>query len=101
MSRADVAASFERAVVDVLVDRSLEAARREGARDLVVGGGVAANQELRRRLAERAPPHLRVRFPSLRMCMDNGAMVALRGAQLLLAGRTDPLDLDVDATSRR
>jgi N6-L-threonylcarbamoyladenine synthase len=94
-----VAASFERAVVDVLVERSLEAAAREGARDLVVGGGVAANRELRRLLAERAPSGLRIRFPSLPLCADNGAMVALRGAQLLARGRRDALDLDVHPTS--
>lgn len=101
VSRADVAASFERAVVDVLVDRSLEAAARESERDLVIGGGVAANRELRRILAERAPVGLRVRFPSPGLCADNGAMVALRGAQLLAMGRRDALDLDVVATGRR
>jgi len=99
-SRADVAASFQRAVVDVLVDRSLEAAAREGARDLVVGGGVAANRELRRLLDERAPAGLCIRFPSPSLCVDNGAMVALRGAQLLARGRRDALDLDVAPTGR-
>ncbi len=99
-SHADVAASFERAVVDVLVDRSLEAARREGVRDLVVGGGVAANRELRRLLAKRAPEGLRIRFPSPALCADNGAMVAIRGAELLRRGRRDALDLDVVATGR-
>ncbi|MHC5009716.1 MAG: tRNA (adenosine(37)-N6)-threonylcarbamoyltransferase complex transferase subunit TsaD [Planctomycetota bacterium] len=97
--RADVAASFERAVVDVLVARSLEVAAAAGSRDLVIGGGVAANRELRRLLAERAPPDLRIRFPSPPLCADNGAMVALRGAQLLAAGHRDGLDLDVAATS--
>ena len=100
VSRADVAASFERAVVDVLADRSLEAAAREGARDLVVGGGVAANRELRRILAERAPAGLCVRFPAPSLCVDNGAMVALRGAQLFAQGRRDGLDLDVSPTGR-
>ncbi len=97
-SPADVAASFERAVVDVLVDRALEAARREGVSDLVVGGGVAANRELRRLLAERAPAGLRVRFPTPALCADNGAMVAIRGAALLALGQVDDLDLDVVAT---
>ena len=100
VSRADVAASFQRAVVDVLAARSLEAAAREGARDLVVGGGVAANRELRRILAERAPAGLRVRFPAPSLCVDNGAMVALRGAQLLAQGRVDDVGLDVSPTGR-
>ena len=101
VSHADVAASLERAVVDVLVDRSLEAARREGVRDLVVGGGVAANRQLRHWRAERAPEGLRVRFPAPALCADNGAMVALRGAELFAAGRRDALDLDVAATGTR
>ena len=100
VSRADVAASFQRAVVDVLANRSLEAAQREGAHDLVVGGGVAANQELRKTLARRAPPGVRVHFPPPMLCVDNGAMVALRGAQLLAQGRRDDLGLDVSPTGR-
>jgi N6-L-threonylcarbamoyladenine synthase len=98
VSRADVAASFERAVVDVLADRSLEAAVREGVRDLVVGGGVAANRVLRKVLQERAPCGVRVRFPSPPLCADNGAMIALRGGELLERGRRSPLDLDVFPT---
>jgi len=101
VTRADVAASFERAVVDVLANNSIEAARREGATHLVIGGGVAANRELRRLLTERAPEALNVRFPAPALCVDNGAMVAIRGAQLLALGRRDALDLDVVATGRR
>lgn len=99
VSRADVAASFEQAVVDVLVERSLRAAAEEGVRDLVVGGGVAANRVLRRDLVERAPAGLRVRFPSMALCADNGAMIAVRGGELLALGRTDGLDLDVVPTT--
>ncbi|MDJ0974419.1 MAG: tRNA (adenosine(37)-N6)-threonylcarbamoyltransferase complex transferase subunit TsaD [Planctomycetota bacterium] len=97
-SYPDVAASFERAVVDVLVDRALKAAAQEGVKDLVVGGGVAANRELRRLLHERAPEGLAVRFPSTALCADNGAMIALRGAQQLARGERAALDLDVYAT---
>jgi N6-L-threonylcarbamoyladenine synthase len=67
----------------------------------VIGGGVAANRELRRILAERAPDDLSVHVPSPSLCVDNGAMVAIRGAQLLAMGRRDELDLDVVATGRR
>jgi N6-L-threonylcarbamoyladenine synthase len=97
-SPADVAASFEQAAVDVLVDRSLKAVEQEGLQDLVIGGGVAANRRLRHDLEARAPASVRLRFPSTALCADNGAMVALRGAQLLAAGRRDDLDLEVWAT---
>jgi N6-L-threonylcarbamoyladenine synthase len=96
VTTADVAASFERAAVDALVATSLKAAAREGVSDLVVGGGVAANRELRRLLAERAPRGLRVRFPRPALCADNGAMIALRGTEMLAAGRRAPMDVDVN-----
>jgi N6-L-threonylcarbamoyladenine synthase len=99
VSRADVAASFEQAVVDPLIERALRAAAQEGVRDLVVGGGVAANRVLRRDLAARAPAGLRVLFPSPALCADNGAMIAIRGGELLALGRTAPLDLDVVPTT--
>lgn len=96
VSPADVAASFERAAVDALVAPALAAARAEGVATLVVGGGVAANRVLRRELARRAPPGLAVHFPRPDLCADNGAMIALRGAELLALGDVAPLDLDVD-----
>jgi N6-L-threonylcarbamoyladenine synthase len=96
VTHADVAASFESAAVDMLVAPALEAAAREGVSDLVVGGGVAANRVLRARLADRAPDGLRVRFPRPALCADNGAMVALRGAELLALGETAPLSVDVN-----
>lgn len=95
-SIADVAASFERAAVDSLIAPALAAAAEEGVADLVVGGGVAANRELRRILADRAPAGLRVRFPRPLLCADNGAMIAMRGTELFLRGRRAPLDVDVD-----
>jgi N6-L-threonylcarbamoyladenine synthase len=96
VSPADVAASFERAAVDNLVGPALGAAEREGVADLVVGGGVAANRELRRLLVERAPAGLRVLFPRPALCADNGAMIAMRGTELLLLGERAGLDADVD-----
>lgn len=95
-SLADVAASFERAAVEALIAPALRAAAEEGVSDLVVGGGVAANRELRRLLAERAPDGLRIRFPRPLLCADNGAMIAMRGTELFLRGRRAPLDVDVD-----
>jgi N6-L-threonylcarbamoyladenine synthase len=96
-SYADIAASFEQAVVDVLVQRSLRAVQATGVHDLVVGGGVAANRRLRQDFAARAPDNVRVRFPSPGLCADNGAMIALRGAQLLALGISADLTLEVSA----
>ena len=81
-------ASFQRAVVGNLVERTLTAARRWGARTVLVSGGVAANRDLRARfLAEAALPVL---FPSLALSTDNAAMIAAAAWPRLLAGRIAP-----------
>lgn len=98
MSHADVAASFQAAVVDVLVDRTLDAIAATGVTRVAIGGGVAANRELRRVLAERLPPTVTLYTPSMALCMDNGAMVALRGHALLEQGQRSGLDLEVHPT---
>ena len=98
---ADLAASFQRAVVDVLVDRLVAAADRIGARSLSIGGGVARNELLRTRLAT-APrlAGLEQVFPPLDLCSDNGAMVAGLGHEYWRQGRISELGLDAVATSR-
>jgi N6-L-threonylcarbamoyladenine synthase len=84
---ADIAASFQAAVVDTLVARSLKALRETGLTRLVVAGGVGANRELRTRLAaEVAKRGCAVYYPRPAFCTDNGAMIALAGA-CRLAGR--------------
>ncbi len=77
-SRADLAASFQRAAVDTLVGRALQAAKNEQLRRIVVAGGVGANQLLRSEIAERFSGD--VYYPRLEFCTDNGAMIALAGA---------------------
>jgi N6-L-threonylcarbamoyladenine synthase len=76
--RADIAASFQRAVVDTLIGKTLKAARSERAERIVVAGGVGANRLLRRDLAQRFEG--RVYYPRIEFCTDNGAMIALAGA---------------------
>jgi len=96
---ADVAASFQEAVVDVLTSKAIRAAREAGIDYLLLGGGVAANSRLRelaRQRCEQAGIRLRVPRPGL--CTDNGAMVAALGAQLVAAGAT-PSELDIPADS--
>ena len=93
--RADVAASFQEAVVDDLMDTTLRAAAEQGLEQIVVGGGVASNRRLREMAEERCTERgLRVLFPSPRWCTDNAAMVAGLGWRLLEAGRRDGWELD-------
>ncbi len=96
---ADVAASFQEAVCDVLTRKAVDACRDRGVEDLLIGGGVAANSRLRALAEERAARHgIRVRVPRPGLCTDNGAMVAALGAELVARGRP-PSSLDLPADS--
>lgn len=96
---ADVAASFQEAVCDVLTRKAVDACREHGVSTLVVGGGVAANSRLRALTAERCARHgIELRVPRPRLCTDNGAMVAALGAHLVAAG-VAPSRLDLSADS--
>jgi len=95
----DVAASFQEAVVDVLTRKALDACRRYDVRDLLIGGGVAANSRLRALAQERCDAAgVRLRVPRPGLCTDNGAMVATLGADLVRAG-APPSALDIPADS--
>jgi N6-L-threonylcarbamoyladenine synthase len=96
---ADVAASFQEAVVDVLTRKALRACKENGVDHLLIGGGVAANSRLRAMAVERAEAAgIQVRVPRPGLCTDNGAMVAALGAELLAAG-VAPSSLDLPADS--
>ena len=86
--RADLCASTQAAIVDVLVSKSMAALTQTGLNRLVVAGGVGANLELRRRLNQRvgSGSGLRVHYPELGLCTDNGAMIAMAAAMRLQAG---------------
>ena len=80
-ARADVAAEFQAAIVEVLIAKSLAALKLSGLRQLVVAGGVGANRELRTRLTQAAADRgLQVFYPALEFCTDNGAMIAFAAA---------------------
>jgi N6-L-threonylcarbamoyladenine synthase len=97
VATADVAASFQAAVVDVSVEKTLEAARRHGARGLCLAGGVAANGALRRRVTDAgARLGLAVHLPSRANCTDNAAMVAAAGWWKLNDEGPSALDLGAD-----
>jgi N6-L-threonylcarbamoyladenine synthase len=92
---ADLAASFQEAVVDCLVAKTMLAARRTGMRVLCVGGGVAANGRFRARLLEETERgKMELHIPPLRLCTDNAVMGAI-AVERLNAGLVEPLDLDV------
>lgn len=87
----DVAASFQAACVDVLVEKVRRAAGRCSARSVIIGGGVSANSGLRMAMSKFPLPAF---FPPMQYCTDNAAMVAALADVLLAAGRISPLDLD-------
>ena len=90
--RADVAAAFQEAAVDVLVSKTLRAVEQTGCPRVLLGGGVSANQRLREEMAARLGPGGRVFRASPRLSLDNGAMVARAGRFRLEAGETASLE---------
>ncbi|HEU4962571.1 MAG TPA: tRNA (adenosine(37)-N6)-threonylcarbamoyltransferase complex transferase subunit TsaD [Bacilli bacterium] len=96
---ADVSASFQAAVVDVLVEKTIRAVRKTGVRNVVVAGGVAANKGLRARLRDRAGEEgFQVHFPSLDLCTDNAAMIAAAAFPKYDQGKFHDLDLNAIAS---
>jgi N6-L-threonylcarbamoyladenine synthase len=97
-TRADIARAFEEAVVDTLVIKCLRALDATGIDTLVLSGGVGANLRLRRRLSELGQERaIRVCYPSVELCTDNGAMVAYAGCLRLAAGQSEMPEIQVRA----
>ncbi len=95
----DVAASFQEAVCDVLSAKAVDACLTTGATDLLIGGGVAANKRLRALLAERSGEQgIALRTPPPALCTDNGAMIAVLGAEIVARGGKPSAD-DIAANS--
>lgn len=93
---ADVALAFEEAVVETLVIKCRRALEQTGHERLVVAGGVSANRRLRDSLlAMTSVSRVRVYYPRLEFCTDNGAMVAFAGSLRLAAGQSEPLDFGI------
>lgn len=98
-SKADVAASFREAVIDVLLTKALWACEEFGVQRLLLGGGVVANARLRQEAERRCQEKgIELRIPRFSLCTDNGAMIAALGAQLIMDGR-EPSSLDFGAES--
>lgn len=98
-NKADVAASFREAVVDVLLTKAIAACLDHGVPRLLLGGGVIANARLREVAKERCEKNgIELRIPALSLCTDNGAMIAALGAQLIMSGAA-PSSLNFSAHS--
>jgi N6-L-threonylcarbamoyladenine synthase len=97
--KADVAASFQESVVDVLMLKAIAACKESGIDSLVIAGGVAANSRLRAVATERCEKAgICLRIPSPALCTDNGAMVAALGSLMVAAGRSpSPVAFDADS----
>ena len=93
---ADLAASFQMAVVDVLVTKSRFAAQEFKAKELLVAGGVSANQLLREMIVKDTPG--KVHIPPLYLCTDNAAMIAAAGYYRYVHGHHSSLDFDAMPT---
>jgi N6-L-threonylcarbamoyladenine synthase len=90
---ADLCASFQAAVVDILVEKTIRAASQYDVKDIGIAGGVSANSELRRRMKEEGKRRgFRIHFPKMEYCTDNGAMIAYVGWLRLRAGVVQSLD---------
>ncbi|MAS37070.1 MAG: tRNA (adenosine(37)-N6)-threonylcarbamoyltransferase complex transferase subunit TsaD [Anaerolineaceae bacterium] len=93
VSVGDVAASFQAALVDALVEKTTRAAKTYNVTEIMLAGGVSANQALRQALRREAD--LPVRYPPLNLCTDNGAMIAAAGFHRYQAGQRDEWDMEV------
>ena len=92
----DLAASFQSAVVDVLFDKTIKAARDHHAREILVAGGVSANRALRQ--AFQSQDEFKVHIPAFSLCTDNAAMIAAAGYYRYALGHISALDMDVQPT---
>ena len=90
---ADLAASFQAAVVDVLVTKTIKAAKEYNAKNIVVAGGVSANHALRQSIQLRATCPLHI--PPIWLCTDNAAMIGGAAYYRYVRNQRDPLDMDV------
>lgn len=93
--KADFAASFERIAIETVVDKTILAYEEFQPKSVVIGGGVAASPELRRQLAERLP--LPIEYTDMKLCTDNGAMIATLGCYHAMnnRGKADPYSLEI------
>jgi N6-L-threonylcarbamoyladenine synthase len=93
--KADIAASFQRIAIETVVDKAIQAFEELQPKSVVIAGGVSASPELRRQMRERLP--IPIAYTDLKLCTDNGAMIATLGCFMAMHGRplADPYTLDI------
>ena len=96
MQKVDIAASFQKIATETVVEKTLLAYRQYMPKSVVIAGGVAASQELRRQLAERLP--IAPSYTDIKLCTDNGAMIAVAGCMMIEAEipTSDPYYLEIN-----
>lgn len=93
-NKEDICASFQKTLIDILMDKLIKAARQTGIREITIGGGVSANSGLRERIeAEGRKRHWNTYLPEFKFTTDNAAMIAIAGYFRYLAGERTPLDV--------
>ena len=95
MVLADVAASYQKAILDVLVDKLVMAVKRKNVKTCVIAGGVAANNELRSIIRKTMSDEISVKYPESSLCTDNAAMIAYLSELYMKQGFTSPIEFDV------
>ncbi len=101
LSKEDIASSFQKAVFDVMIDKTIQAAKQYKPKDIIIAGGVGANMELRNRLEDEVKKldNVSICVPPLEFCTDNAAMIAVAGSILYRAGYSTSLDFKVKLSS--
>ena len=93
-NKEDICASFQKTLIDILMDKLVKAARQTGIRDITIGGGVSANSGLRQRILQEGEKRgWRTFLPEFKFTTDNAAMIAIAGYYHYLAGDRTPLDV--------
>ena len=94
INKADLCASFEKAVTEVLIENIQKAVQKTGVKTIALAGGVSANSYIRQEFLKLEQQGIKIYMPDLKLCTDNAAMIASAGYYNFIAGKRDDLDLN-------